>query len=89
MRESPALPLIDLLHRKGAVVSYADPFVPTLDVGHEVLEAVDPVAAAAESDCVVIVTAHGLVDHAAVAAQAALVFDTRNVLQRGANIYSL
>jgi nucleotide sugar dehydrogenase len=89
MRESPALPLIELLRRKGAVVSYADPFVGVLDVDGEVLEAVEPTAAAADADCVVIVTAHDRVDHAAVAARAALVFDTRNVLVPGPNVYSL
>ena len=30
MRESPALDIIQLLKKRGAVVSYSDPFVPSL-----------------------------------------------------------
>ena len=33
MRESPALDIIELLHRRGAMVSYTDPYVPTLREG--------------------------------------------------------
>lgn len=90
MRESPALPLIDLLRKKGAVVSYADPFVPTLrleDGG--VLDRVEPVSAVAGADCVVIVTAHANVDHEALLADASLVFDTRNTLAPRARVHRL
>ena len=80
MRESPALPLIELLRRKGAVVTYTDPFVPTLTLDDgDVLTAVD-VSAANDVDCAIIVTAHNDVDHDALARQAPLVFDTRNVV---------
>jgi UDP-N-acetyl-D-glucosamine dehydrogenase len=82
MRESPALPLIDILRHKGAHVSYADPHVPTLlledgdslngvELRREVL---------AEADCVVVLTHHSGVDYDFVAEHAALVFDTRRVL---------
>ena len=40
MRESPALDVIELLHRRGAVVSYTDPFVPDLQHGDIDLRAV-------------------------------------------------
>ena len=30
MRESPALDIIELLHRRGATLSYTDPYVPQL-----------------------------------------------------------
>ena len=33
MRESPALDVLDLLHRRGATLSYTDPFVPRLQHG--------------------------------------------------------
>jgi UDP-N-acetyl-D-glucosamine dehydrogenase len=81
MRESPALPLIDLLRKKGAEVRYADPFVPELRLEDGVtLEAVDAASVVGEADCVVVVTAHAGVDHDALARSARLVFDTRNVL---------
>jgi UDP-N-acetyl-D-glucosamine dehydrogenase len=90
MRESPALPLIELLRQKSAIVSFADPHVARLRLNDgDELVAVDAVPAAANADCVVVVTAHATVDHIAVAAAAPLVFDTRNVLPRGGNIYSL
>jgi nucleotide sugar dehydrogenase len=90
MRESPALPLIDLLRKKGAVVEYADPHVPvlTLDDG-TAMTSVEPMPAAAAADCVVVVTAHAGVDHAALAGAAALVFDSRNVLPVGPGVHRL
>src|SRR5262249_17757886 len=35
MRESPALEIIDLLHERGAAVSYHDPYVPDLALGEQ------------------------------------------------------
>jgi UDP-N-acetyl-D-glucosamine dehydrogenase len=86
MRESPALPLIDLLRRKGARVDYADPHVPVLRLeAGDTLESVDDaLAAARQADCVVIITAHTDVDHEALAGAASLVFDTRNVVRSSA-----
>jgi UDP-N-acetyl-D-glucosamine dehydrogenase len=80
MRESPALPLIEILQRKGAVVSYTDPHVPSLALPDGASLASSDVATAADADCVVIVTAHQDVDHDALASGARLVFDTRNVV---------
>jgi UDP-N-acetyl-D-glucosamine dehydrogenase len=82
MRESPALPLINLLRAKGARVSYADPYVPVLDLdGGERLPAVDPTDVALQSaDCVVVVTNHPGVDYPRVARLAQLVFDTRRAV---------
>jgi nucleotide sugar dehydrogenase len=90
MRESPALPLIELLQHKGAVVEYADPHVPTLrfDDG-STLEAVDPLHAAGRADCVVVVTAHSGVDYAAVAKLADVVFDTRRAVPPGTGVHRL
>lgn len=81
MRESPALDVIGLLQEKGALVAYYDPYVPTIDHdGWHLSSVSDPLAAAADSDCVVILTDHEGVDHEAVAEAAPLVFDTRNAL---------
>src|SRR5215204_3046078 len=38
MRESPALDIIELLHRRGAIISYSDPYVPELREGDLDLE---------------------------------------------------
>ena len=85
MRESPAIPLIGLLLGKGAIVSYADPHVPQMRTEDgELIEAVDASAAAADADCVVIVTAHAEIDHEALAVRSKLVFDTRRSIRSSA-----
>jgi UDP-N-acetyl-D-glucosamine dehydrogenase len=84
VRESPALDIIHLLGKRGARVTYSDPFVPKLRgegiLPHD-MEAVDPIAAAAEADCVVIVTDHKAFDYAAIVDRAPLIVDTRNALK--------
>ena len=81
VRESPALDIIGLLQEKGAAVEYHDPYVPAL--AHEGLDlrsVADVAKAAAQADCVVIVTDHRAVDYHALARAARLIFDTRNVM---------
>jgi len=80
LRESPALDVILLLQRRGAVVSYSDPHVPTLRLDGLTLAAQGE-AAAAEADCVVIVTDHAAFDYQALVDRSRLVVDTRNALK--------
>ncbi len=80
MRESPALDVMMLLARRGAVLTYSDPHVPRLNLEGLEIQA-SPEAAAAESDCVVIVTDHAAFDYRALVERAALVVDTRNALK--------
>jgi UDP-N-acetyl-D-glucosamine dehydrogenase len=83
MRESPALDVIGLLQEKGAKVSYFDPHVK--GIAHEgwEMESVDNLKATAKAaDCVVLITDHKDLDYATVAAEANLIFDTRNAFQR-------
>ena len=82
LRESPALDVITLLRSKGAVVRYADPFVPFL--AHEGLcvERVDlEVEVVRQSDAVLILTDHQEFDYQMVVKTADLVVDTRNALR--------
>lgn len=78
-RESPAIELIDLLAKKGASVSYNDPFVPALVVEETRLESVplteDSLRAA---DCVLIAAAHSAYDWDWIANNSRLIVDTRN-----------
>jgi UDP-N-acetyl-D-glucosamine dehydrogenase len=85
IRESPSLDVMTLLHKKGAVVQYADPYVPTLsarawhgefELKSEALDA-DAMAAA---DCVAILTEHQTVDYSMVLKSAKLIVDTRNAI---------
>jgi UDP-N-acetyl-D-glucosamine dehydrogenase len=81
VRESPALDILLLLHRRGAQLSYSDPFVAELKLDRLALQSRDPAAAAAEADCVVIVTDHDGVDYAALVERSRLIVDTRNALR--------
>ena len=80
-RESPALDVIELLRKRGAIVSYSDPFIPELTIGDLRLESValTPEQLAAV-DCVVIVTNHRRFDYASIVRHARLIVDTRNAL---------
>jgi len=78
-RESPAIAVIDLLQKKGALVEYADPHVPVLDEEGLRLEAVDPTPERlAACDLAIIITDHAAFDYPAIVAHAPAVFDTRN-----------
>ena len=76
--------MIGLLRDKGAEVSYYDPYVPAFEEdGWGLTSIEDPIPAAQEADCVVIVTDHDGVDYAAIHKVAQLIFDTRNALKDG------
>lgn len=77
-RESPALPIAELLEGKGAKVSYHDPRVTTWHTGFGDVRSVEDLAAAiAGSDIVVLLQRHREYDVEALASAAALFFDTR------------
>jgi UDP-N-acetyl-D-glucosamine dehydrogenase len=80
MRESPALDIILLLDKRGAKMTYSDPHVPKLRLDGLNLEAL-PEIAAAEADCVLIVTDHSAFDYRALVERSALIVDTRNALR--------
>jgi UDP-N-acetyl-D-glucosamine dehydrogenase len=81
VRESPALKVIQRLHRKGAEVEYHDPHVPMFQNGAGPLYS-RPLEEemVREADCVVILTAHTGLPYGMIAASAALIVDTRNAL---------
>ncbi len=81
LRESPALDVMHLLQRRGARITYSDPFIPRLRVDDLDLEAVTLEEGAAAADGVVIITDHAAFDYAALLARAALIVDTRNALK--------
>ena len=91
LRESPALDLIELLHRRGAEVSYTDPYVPKLHHGGLCLESAAEADAADGTDCAVIATEHRAFDYARIAMTFRLIVDTRNALKRlgGEHIFRL
>jgi UDP-N-acetyl-D-glucosamine dehydrogenase len=85
MRESPALDVMALLQQKGAIVKYADPYVPRLAArawrgGFDMQSGPLTPAALADADCVAILTEHRSVDYDMVRRSASLIVDTRNAI---------
>jgi UDP-N-acetyl-D-glucosamine dehydrogenase len=82
MRESPAFDVLAGLEKRGAHVTYADPWVPEVEEHGMTLKSVDPKASFAGYDAVVIITDHDNVDYARMVNEASLVVDTRDVLRK-------
>src|SRR5438876_853750 len=83
IRESPALEIVEMLARRGAQISYADPFTPQLALDGHKLSAVEPSGdALAAADCVLILTNHSQFDYGEIAERASLVVDTRNAMKK-------
>ena len=80
MRESPALDILQLLHRRGAELSYTDPYVPSLKEGAVSLQSTGE-DAVGEIDCAVIATDHKVFNYAAMPKRYPLIVDTRNALK--------
>ena len=81
LRESPSLDVMGLLKQKGALVSYHDPYIPSLRHEGLQLDSVpDLMAAVRSADCVVIVTNHSSYDYLKMLEEAKLMVDTRNAL---------
>jgi len=92
MRESPALDVIELLGKRGATITFSDPYVPELRHGGGVLSSVDlDKAIASRPDCAVICTDHGVFKYDPLVASGVLIVDTRNALKdrQAASIFRL
>jgi UDP-N-acetyl-D-glucosamine dehydrogenase len=87
-RESPGFELLDLLLKKGALVNYNDPHIPSLPkmrhwphLGPMKSAQLTPETLAAQ-DCVLIATDHSAYDYSSIVAQSQLVVDTRNATKK-------
>ncbi len=80
VRESPALDIIHLLIKRGATISYSDPYVPEIRLEGDTLKAGGE-RELMEADCVLIVTDHKAFDYKSLPGKAKLVVDTRNALK--------
>jgi len=81
VRESPALDIMLLLERRGAKVSYSDPYVPTVRLDGHQWAARDFAHSIEEADCVVVVTDHKAFDYQVLVERSRLIVDTRNALK--------
>ena len=85
VRESPALDVIGLLQKKGALVEYHDPYIPHIHHeydGWKMDSVKDLMQAVKAADAVVIVTNHTEYDYKAIVESAKFVFDTRNATRK-------
>jgi UDP-N-acetyl-D-glucosamine dehydrogenase len=82
IRESPALDVIGLLQKKGAIVEYHDPFIPRLRTHDDIVmdSITDVMEAVANADCIIIITNHSEYDYQAILKKAKFIFDSRNAL---------
>ena len=83
VRESPALDIIHLLARMGAVISYCDPYVTEIkDNGISLKSSPFSAATMRKADCVLVVTDHSVFDYEMVARESKAIVDTRNALKK-------
>jgi UDP-N-acetyl-D-glucosamine dehydrogenase len=87
-RESPALKIMELLEKRGALVDYHDPHIPVIPTMREYhalhgRRSVDlDVSTVASYDAAVIVTDHDAVDYGLLCRASRIVVDTRNAVAR-------
>ncbi len=82
-RDSPALKVMELLHKRGVEIAYHDPYVPALRFNGKELASQELTAETLQSyDCVVIATDHTAFDYDWIVQHAKRVFDTRNATRR-------
>ena len=85
-RESPSFKLIEILHQKGAEVSYNDPHVPKLKPVRRYSYKLTSVSLTAENlksfDCILIATDHSTYDYDFILEHSRLIIDTRNVFSK-------
>lgn len=80
LRHSPALKVMELLHRSGADnLSYVDPFIPEIEVDGRTFKSQESIdKAVRDADIVLITTDHTAFDYNQIVADAKVVIDTRN-----------
>jgi hypothetical protein len=82
-RESPAFTIMELLQKRGAIVTYNDPHVPVLPrMRHHSIRGESQELSPEflrQQDCVLVVTDHSLYDFEEIARHTKVLVDTRNV----------
>jgi UDP-N-acetyl-D-glucosamine dehydrogenase len=82
VRESPALRVMGILARRGANVSFHDPYLEVVNAGEIRYQRSELTRQAlASADCIALLTPHGAYDLDWIAEQAPLVFDARNAYE--------
>lgn len=86
-RESPAIPVIDILKENGADVEFFDPYISSFKENGIVMEGIPSIDKdiIAQYDLVMITCGHTNVDYDMIQKNAKAIFDTKNVMQGIAN----
>jgi UDP-N-acetyl-D-glucosamine dehydrogenase len=84
VRESPAFEVMEELEQKGAIVSFTDPYVPSIERPHGEQKGVS--ANFGGYDLVIIITDHDVLDRERLAREASLIVDTRDALSKVAGV---
>jgi UDP-N-acetyl-D-glucosamine dehydrogenase len=85
-RESPALKIIEILEKYGAVVEYNDPYIPTFKYKDREYMSVDLTEEnLKEADLVIITTMHSSYNYELIQANSKVIFDTKNAMGNIAN----
>jgi len=90
IRESPALKVAEILHKRGAQLRFHDPFIRSLQINGTWLERTELTkAAVSKADCVAILTPHSHYDFDWIVEHAHSIFDARNAVSPAATVVRL
>jgi UDP-N-acetyl-D-glucosamine dehydrogenase len=82
VRQSPALEVIDLLAKNGAILKYNDPYVPSFHFRGKSYESAALTAETLENaDLVIITTMHSSYDYDFIEKHSRFIFDTKNAMK--------
>lgn len=86
-RESPAIPVIDILKENGADVEFFDPYISSFKENGIVMEGIPSIDGdiISQYDLVMITCGHTNVDYDMIQKNAKAIFDTKNVMQKIVN----
>ncbi len=83
LRESPAIGIINLLQKRGASISYHDPYFPFLKINSIDMKPIKLNGSNLKKyDCALVMTDHSNVDYKFLADNLKLIFDTRDIFSR-------
>jgi UDP-N-acetyl-D-glucosamine dehydrogenase len=82
IRESSAVKIMRSLHKKGAILYYCDPHVPSLKIDKRTLRSIDMTPEVLQNmDCVLLLTDHSAFNYEMIAGHSFLILDRCNALK--------
>ena len=78
LRESPALDVMTLLHKKQAKIYYYDAYINTVKIADKIFKSEKNISNLSKYDVVLILTDHTNINYSDVVKKSKIVFDTRN-----------